>query len=275
MINVSINNSSVDVFRVFRLIGTSEELLRAADVSKRLDSSLSITRRALATLVETGYLQRHPHWGCYDTGFAARQLANMLLSRFPIRGFVLPSLRKLAFNVNATASLNVRLGWYSVRLASMEGGGSLFTHAMKLGDPKLLSASGAGRTILAFLEAEEVKRYRRFLNKLAPPGDSPSARERVQLKLDGIRAAGRCVDEYPERNAVVMSMPLRNPAGTAVASISLETAPSNIAGEGSKELLGALSEAIQHLEQKAIDTSQMLAGPFDHLDPDEIRFGLD
>lgn len=272
---MSINNSALDVFRVFRLVGTSEELLRAADISKRLDTTLSITRRALATLVDTGYLQRHRHWGCYETGFAARQLASTLLNRFPIRRFALPSLRKLAFHVHGTASLNVRLGWYSVRLASMEGGGSLFTHAMKLGDPTLLSATGAGRAIMAFLDEEEVRRYRRFLNTLASPGNTPAARKRVQLKLEEVRASGHYIELDQERNAAIASVPLRNPAGTAVASISIELAATSLAGQGHGLVIDALSEAVQELESRAVASPEMVAGPFDHLDPDEIRFGLD
>ena len=273
---MSINSSALDVFRVLRLVGISNGLLRAADISKRLGITLSITRRAVTTLVQTGYLQRHRHWGRYEIGFATQQLANSLLNRFPVRHAALPCLRQLAFHFHGTASLNVRLGWYSVRLGSIEGGGNLFIHARRLGDPTLLGMTGAAQTMLAFLDDDEINGYWRFVAKNAKEQQTKAIRKRVQDQIESIRKSGLCVEkDQPRVNTTTVSVPIRNYMGRIIASISIEGPAENLPDRDRGSMVDALMKMVKSFEKQGQSSPKLFAGPFDYLNPDEIRFGLD
>ncbi len=273
---MSVNASALDVFRVLRIVGISDDLLRATDISNRLDITHSITRRAIATLVQAGYLQRHQHWGRFEIGFAARQLANSLVNRFPIRQAAIPVLRELAFRFHGAASLNVRVGWYSIRLASIEGGASLFTHARKLGDPTLLGTTNTGRVMLAGLEAEEVERYFRFAAAMPATAFDKPEQSKLKKQLAQIREQGWVLKQQSANSELrAVSIALRNKAQRIVGGISVEGTAEHLPGENPERAMADLQKTIQAFEKLADASPEIFKSPFDHLDPDEIRFGLD
>jgi len=270
----TLNSSAQYALRVLRLISISDELLRAADISRRLDITLSNTRRALSTLVQSGYLQRHPHWGRYESGFTSQQLLYAALDRFPIRTVGLPYLRQLAFYVHGTASLNVRLGWYSVRIASVSGGGSFFTHARRLGEPEPLHASGAGRAMLALLGEESLIECLRFHNRT----HGPSANERTALQkaLAAIRKSGFVLErDAPAKDVNALSIAVRNPAGAAIASVLIDGVSERVPPLNHGPQFDVLMEIVRTFEKHGRENPTSFNGPFDHLPPGQIRFGVD
>lgn len=273
---MSVNASALDVFRVLRLVGTSDDLLRATDISNRLGITHSITRRAIATLVQAGYLQRHQHWGRFEVGFAARQLGNALVNRFPIRQAAIPVLRELAVKFRGTASLSVRLGWYSIRLASIEGGASLFIHARKLGDPTLLGTTKMGSTMLAGMEPNEIERYFRFASAMLGEKFSAKDQSKLEKELSLIRKTdGFIFADVGNHDLTAVIAVLRDQNHSPIATVSVESTKEYLPGKNPEKTLAGLTKIVRGFEKRGQENPGHFNTPFAHLDPDEIRFGLD
>jgi len=260
------NSSSRHVFETLREVCASREPVGVAEISRRLDLSLSTAQRALLTLTQAGYLKRHPYVPKYRIGFTAERLVNALLERFRIRGASVLCLRRLAAASRRTASLYVRLGWYSVRLLGIEAGNNPAPHARRLGEAAFLTEDAASLAILAFLPDDEGARFAHFAASI----HVASAPER---RLGEIRAKGYAYRGGTGQGQVEsLAFPVRNHANTAVASVAIEGA----AGEQPLFRSPQLDEwraIVREFESVVQGKPELYANPFEHIDPDRIRFG--
>lgn len=260
------NTSSLHIFEMLREVCASREPLGVAELSRRLELSLSTAQRALLTLTQAGYLKRHPYVPKYSMGFTAERLVNALLERFTIRTASMLYLRRLAAGSRRTASLYVRLGWYSIRLVGVEAGNNPVPHSRRLGEAALLHTDAPSIAILAFLTDAELGRFSRFANTSAP-------KSRTHSRLAGIRAKGFAYEAVGENGTLEsLAFPLRDATGSAVASVAIEGPPAKRALHRDPQL-NAWREIVRELEHLIQTKRAICANPFAHIDPDDIHFG--
>jgi DNA-binding IclR family transcriptional regulator len=192
-------------------------------------------------------------------------LQQNLLARFPIRDVCLPYLRQLAFASGETASLTVRLGWYGVRIAAAPGTNEV-TSSPPVGGVRLLSDGCACRAILAGLAPDAADAYAAWAHrhKKRTPDAKPLARD-----LADIRGRGFAIEETAfARGRAALAFPVRSGAH-AIATIAIEGPVLDLARPAHDDLphWRAIVQSVERLVQAR---PALFAGPFDHLDPDDI-----
>ena len=113
--------SSRYIFEILRLVSTEKRPMSATEISRRLRLSTTTAHRGLQTLERAGYVARHQLSARYVLGGMSRRLLQSFFARFALHGFAIPYMRQLAIATGETASLFVRVGWYAVRIASVQG----------------------------------------------------------------------------------------------------------------------------------------------------------
>jgi NAD(P)-dependent dehydrogenase (short-subunit alcohol dehydrogenase family)/DNA-binding IclR family transcriptional regulator len=266
------NTSALHIFETLREVCASREPLGVAEISRRLGLSLSTAQRALLTLTQSGYLKRHPYMAKYSIGFTAERLVNALLERFTIRPASVAFLRRIAASSRRTASLYVRIGWYSIRLVGIEAGHSADTRARRLGEAALLDSDAASLAILAHLSPEEIERFADF--KVLSSADSALAEQ-----LSAIRKAGFAYQRAETTRGAGAGGPLESLAfpiigveGDAVASVAIEGSPDEIFLD-QHPVLSEWQDIVRELTRLVQTKRNLCVNPFSHLDPQTVRFG--
>jgi len=244
------SSSAGRALRILATVGAAERPLGATEIGRALGLPAGTVFRGLDALERTGFLARFQASPKFVPGKGVAALRQNLLARFPIRDVCAPYLRQLAFASGETVSLTVRLGWHGLRIAAAPGTNEV-TSAPPLGAVRPLGEGFAGRAILAFLpDAPEVKRPARA--------------------LAGIRSRGFATEETAfARGRAAIAFPLRRD-GQAVAAIAIEGPVVALANPEGHDDLPRWRDIVASVERLAQVRPELFAGPFDHLDPDDI-----
>jgi DNA-binding IclR family transcriptional regulator len=244
-----LSSSAGRALRILETVGAAERPLGATDIGRALGLSAGTVFRGLDALERAGYVARFQASPKFVLGKGVAALRQNLLARFPIRDVCAPYLRQLAFASGETCSLTVRLGRHGLRIAAAPGTNEV-TSAPPLGAVRPLGEGCAGRAILAFLAA-----------------DTPEARLPVRV-LAEIRKRGFAIEETAFGRAAV-AFPVRRD-GQAIAAIAIEGPVVDLARPAAHDDLPRWREIVDSLERLAQARPALFAGPFDHLDPDDI-----
>jgi DNA-binding IclR family transcriptional regulator len=245
------SSSASRALRILEAVGAAERPLGATEIGRALGLSAGTVFRGLDALERAGYLARFQASPRFVLGKSVAALRQNLLARFPIRDVCAPYLRQLAFASGETCSLTVRLGWHGLRIAAAPGTNEV-TSAPPLGAVRPLGEGFAGRAILAFLAV-----------------DAPAARQPAPV-LAEIRKRGFAVEETAfARGRAAVAFPVRRD-GQAIAAIAIEGPVVDLARPAAHDDLPRWREIVYSLERLAHARPALFAGPFDHLDPDDI-----
>ncbi|QGZ93682.1 IclR family transcriptional regulator [Terricaulis silvestris] len=264
----AVNSSASHVFDALRVVSEASEPMGVSEIARELSLPPSTVYRALITLEESEYIDRFQASSRYELGAMPRLLNRALLKRFALQREAGPALRQLADESGETASVSVRLGWYSLRIAVAYGSHD-FYHRDRLGEVSPLHATLPSRTILAALSADDIARYWRFAERHF----KPSAAERkaaegaaAATQRDGFLAE---IQQYsPGQSAV--GMPLRS-VGEVLAALTVH---GPVARSGSGLAPASVTAARKALESIIAAAPERFASPFAHLDPDDIYLRL-
>lgn len=254
--------SSRVAFTVLKEIARALQPLGAADIARRLSLPITTAARALGTLEAAGYTQRHKGSARFVLGPAGQRLAYAFMARFPIRDVALPYLQQLTLLSGHSASLFVRLGWYSVRIALIAGTGSI-VNVGAIGEAWPLTIGAPALAILAQLPERD------FLRAVVRHGAEPSP---LRERRDRIRRQGYASDlSRIEGGGYDLALPLSmHPSGlpAAVALEGMAAGPNEArdAVQQARRTVAPLQDIITH------DPGR-LTSPYAHIDPDEIRLG--
>ena len=245
------SSSAGRALRILETVGAAERPLGATEIGRALGISAGTVFRGLDALERAGYLARFQASPKFVLGKGVAALRQNLLARFPIRDVCAPYLRQLAFASGETASLTVRLGWHGLRIAAAPGTNEV-TSAPPLGAVRPLGEGCAGRAILAFL-----------------PSAAPEAK-RLARELAAIRRRGFATEETAfARGRAALAFPLRRD-GHAIAAIAIDGPVVDFARPAAHDDLPRWREIVHSVERLAQARPALFAGPFDHLDPDDI-----
>jgi DNA-binding IclR family transcriptional regulator len=264
----AINSSAMHVFDVLRNVSDGAEPAGVSDISRRLSLTGSTVFRALTTLEGSGYLSRYRNLPQFELGMMPYLLNRALLNQFELTAASRPFIQQLAQETGETVSLNVRLGWYSLRLSGIYGSRDIY-HRDRLGELALLHQSLAGRAILAFLPAGTLPELSVFLKDEL--GEAPASDEWAVLQA-AIKAAR---DNGVHAEALQMSpgfsaiaIPVRDQTGAAIACITI-----NGPVYPSKNISAQL--AIRDgLERLIAATPNRFISPFAHIPANKIRLHI-
>jgi DNA-binding IclR family transcriptional regulator len=264
----AINSSAVHVFDVLRSVSDGAEPAGVSDISRRLSLIGSTVFRALTTLEASGYLSRYRNLPQFELGMMPYLLNRALLNQFELNAASRPFLQKLAQETEETVSLNVRLGWYSLRLSGIYGSRDVY-HRDRLGELALLHQSLAGRAMLAFLPDETLPELSRFLKEVlgeAPAADEWSALQKtLQIaRENGVHA--EALQMSPGFSA--MAIPVRDQTGAVIACITI-----NGPVYPSKNIRAQL-EIRDGLERVIAATPERFVSPFAHIPANKIRLQI-
>jgi DNA-binding IclR family transcriptional regulator len=248
-----LSSSARRALRILETVGAAERPLGATEVGRALGIPAGTAFRGLDALERAGYLARFQASAKFVLGKSVAALRQGLLARFPIRDVTAPYLRQLAFASGETVSLTVRLGWHGVRIAAAPGTNEV-TSAPPLGAVRPLGDGAAGRAILAFLP------------------EAPPARALARA-LAEIRTRGFATEETTfARGRAALAFAVRRD-GQAIAAIAIEGPVVDLADPAAHEDLPRWREIVGSVERLAQARPALFAGPFDHLDPDDIVMG--
>jgi DNA-binding IclR family transcriptional regulator len=259
------SSSAARALRILETVGNAERPLGATEVGRALGISAATAFRSLDALERAGYAARFQASTRFVLGKSVVALRQNLLARFPVREVSMPYLRQLAFASGESVSLTVRLGWYGLRIAASPGTNEV-TSSAPLGAARPLAEGLAGRVILAGLDTGAVEAYAAWAGrrKLAVPDAKAFARG-----LADIRKHGFATEETAfARGRAALAFPLR--AGGACAAIAIEGPVLDFARPAGHDDMPHWREIVRSLERLAQARPALLAGPFDHLDPDDI-----
>jgi DNA-binding IclR family transcriptional regulator len=245
------SSSAARALRILETVGAAERPLGATEVGRAVGISAGTAFRGLDALERAGYLARFQASPKFVLGKRVAALRQSLLARFPIRDVTAPYLRQLAFASGETVSLTVRLGWQALRIAAAPGTNEV-TSSAPLGAVRPLGEGCAGRAILAFL-----------------PPDAPEAKP-LARELASIRRRGFATEATAfARGRAAIAFPLRR-AGQAIAAIAIEGPVVDLKDPAAHDELPRWREIVGSVERLAQTRPALFAGPFDHLDPDDI-----
>jgi IclR family pca regulon transcriptional regulator len=272
--DAAVTASARFVFAVLRLAAASEAPFSITEVSRRLDVSVNKAYRAVVTLEAAGYLRRNPNTGRFDIGPAAERLVYAAFEQFHIRPAMAPYLRQIATSAEATTSLAVRIGWYTVTLAIVEGGSNIVSRTSRLGRATLLDRNAAGLAVLAWLTPADRARYAVFAARRPPPSvEAPTEKMSSQGdRLAEIRSAGFAVAEPSSDQANVIAFPLRDENGMPVGAITIDASGSRATPLDADPLLPEWRAMVEQAEDLLRGDAGRYANPYAHLDPDLIDF---
>jgi IclR family acetate operon transcriptional repressor len=244
------SSSAGRALRILATVAAAERPLGPTEVGQKLGIPAGTVFRGLDALERAGYLARFQASPKFVPGKSVAALRQSLLARFPIRDVCAPYLRQLAFASGETVALTVRLGWHGLRIAAAPGTNEV-TSAPPLGAVRPLGESLAGRAILAHVTA-------------------PTEASRLSADLAGIRARGFATEETAfARGRAAIAFPLRRD-GQAIAAIAIEGPVVELARPDAHEDLPRWREIVRAVERLAQARPALFAGPFDHLDADDI-----
>lgn len=255
------NISSETIFEALEVISRADRPMGVVDFHREMSEPTSSIHRAIATLEETDMVARHGGGSKFVPGPMCHHLVRALAARFPLRAFARPRLARLAAATSGMVTLNVRLGWYGVRLLAIEGA-SEYSDTRRIGEVRLLHEPVAPLTIMAFAECGVPEAYRRFV--AARHVDQTAGADWALLSRRAAEGCRRAFLEAPDDTAPDrrwFGLPLRDTEGRVVAAV----AASIVAG-GQE----AVVTAVAALQRDLDAASGVAAGPFSHVPADAI-----
>jgi DNA-binding IclR family transcriptional regulator len=264
----AVNSSAAPVFEVLRQVSDGVEPAGVSDIGRRLSLTGSTVFRALTTLEASGYVSRYRNLPQFELGMMPYLLNRALLNQFGLNAVSKPFLQELAHVSGETVSLNVRLGWHSLRVSGIYGSRDIY-HRDRLGELALLHLSLAGRAILAFLPEAAINELTAFLEQIPNAASAPDVWTALKNERRTAKDIGLLTEELqmsPGFSAI--AMPVRDQTGEAIACITINgpVYPT--------DNTSAFFEIRDRLEALVAATPERFISPFAHIPADKIRLQI-
>jgi len=260
----AVNSSAQHVFDVLRTVSAAAEPPGVSDIGRRLGLTGSNVFRALTTLEASGYVSRFRNLPQFELGTMPYLLNRALLNRFELTLASRPFLRALAQQSGETVSLNVRLGWYSLRVSGVYGSQDIY-HRDRLGELALLHQALPGRAVLVSMSDAELAGMARFLTGIVHEWPGGEAWAVLRETLRASAATGFLAEPLPMSPGFsAIGIPVRDQSGAAIASITINGPVFPAAN------IGALLAVRDQLEAMIHADPQRFVSPFAHLPPERI-----
>ena len=266
----STNSSTRHVFEAMRVIARSDVPLGLNEIAASLDLPASTSHRALMTLEESGFVARLRQSARFEPGVALHHLIRSMVRQFEVRAVAAGPLSEISNRFNVTTSLNWRLGWSSIRLATFEGLQESF-QLRRIGELRPLHDGIGPSAILLSLESEERDRYFRTSGLVEILGGTSAVAERMAVFSRQLAEQGYLkLSPTDEFGFCWISVPARRHDGTVGGSFS-------VGFSMSQRAVGELAADIEQVRRELATLQGALDGDpsctrthFDAVDPDDL-----
>lgn len=214
------NSSTRHVLEALRIIARSETPLGLKEIAEELDLPPSTAHRALMTLEESGFSTRTSQSARFFAGDILDHLVHSMVAQFPARKSAAPTMRDISAKFDVSTTLNWRLGWSSIRLASYDGKQDSFQRR-RIGEIRPLHDGVGPATILMRLTQEERHRYLAAVE--AGESDQSETVNKARFTLFQEQMADQGYLELPPKDDYGfhwISTPLLRPDGFVCGSLS-------------------------------------------------------
>ncbi|MDF3305754.1 IclR family transcriptional regulator [Rhodococcus sp. T2V] len=214
------NMRSLDrAFDVLGVLQDAKQPLRLSEVARHASLHVATVQRILGVLLDRGYAARIGD--TYTAGPAALAVAHAFMVTNPLSVLAQPTLQQLAANTGFTASMYVRVENSRVLIARVESEHPL-SYVLPVGERLPLYLGGAGKTILAHLDAEEVETILAGIGDVPLAGGGTLRKDELPAQLDKIRSDGFAVSVSERLFGIVsVTAPVRAADGTLVAVLGV------------------------------------------------------
>lgn len=271
----SSNTSSQIVFDILRELCKTDRPLGVAEIHRIIDEPTSSTHRALMTLEEAGLAARFGRQIKFGPGPMVQNLVRAMIARFNIRRQGIHLLNDIAKLTEAPATLNARLGWYSIRVGWVEGRHELYDQR-RIGQTRLLHEMVAPITMLSTCSDAEISEYRNFVRQAHPDQVEAANDPAVDRMISLGRKRGFLVKIDPRsESGRWVSFPLLGPAGSACGAVTLAMDSDKIPRKGEhSELTDQLTELVRSFQQHLDHHPKETETPYDYMPRNDIRMTL-
>ena len=272
----AINSSTRHVFGAMREIARSDAPLGLNQIAEVLELPPSTAHRALMTLEESGFAGRVRHSARFVPGASLHHLIRSMVAQFPIRAAAAGKLSGLSRELDVTTSLNWRLGWSSIRLASFEGHQESF-QLRRVGELRPLHDGIGPSAILLALPEDERNRYLSMCASGQAKIASPVNEGRTETYSRQMAAQGYLELQPSDKLGFYwISVPVRRFDGSVCGSISVGYSMHQRTGadltadvERSREVLSELQDQLKadasstrtHFDDLAPEDFGMMSSP--------------
>jgi IclR family pca regulon transcriptional regulator len=233
---------------VIRALSPPGPGLTITEVAEATGLTRAAARRSLLTLKELGYV------GGDGRRFLLTpkvlELGYAYLSSLNLPQIAQPHIERLAEEVQESAAVSVLDGDEIVCIGGVTTK-RIMTVSVRVGGRLPVHVTAAGRVLLAALDLEEAEE---IIDAAELPSFTPwtiTSRDELRAEIERVRAQGWCLAHQDfEEGLLVLAVPVRNPAGAAVAAASVFTHTSRTAADDApKTLLPALRAAAEGVER--------------------------
>lgn len=228
--------------RILQSLAARTEGMSLTELSETTALPPSTTHRLLTTLEAERFVRPDPNTGQWRIGVAAYYVGSAFARSRDTLALIRPYLRRLMEITGETSNLFVESDGEAICIGQIES-----RHAMRaitgVGGRVLMHSSGAGKVLLAHLDAEARAAF--MAGKLVRTTDKtitdPAA---LEAELARIRTVGHAIDD--EENAVglrCVSAPIHNEFNEVVAAISISGPSARIPDSRLKSLGQIVAQA--------------------------------
>lgn len=261
------NISSEAAFKMLHVLAGADAPLGVADLHRLTGEPTSSVHRAIATLEETGYAARYQGAPRFMPGRMCNHLVRALVARYAIRRTAQPYLVRLVDLSGGSGTVNVRLGWYSLRVLSLDGLLE-YVENRQIGQPRYLHEDLSPLTMLCFMRERDRKRYIEFVARQT--GRSAASFGIPALVRAAMRDGYAMRADQARQDRAWIGFPLMNSEGQPASSIALSAPIDPATGAIEDNLLREIRSTVSALQQEIAADSAKAAAPFTALDPDTV-----
>ena len=246
------NRSTIRVLQVFSRLAGYQRYAGVTELSRDLGMTKNMVYRALATLVEQGYVVRDPEGLLYSIGPGVINFQSREPLEIDVRAMCRPYLQELHELTGESVFFSIIVGRMRVNTDGIEAHGPRITHVNR-GRPLPLHITATGRVLLASLTDEQIKQY----IQLAEPLDRYAegrlrTADQVWTEVQMIRELGYRLD-YSDNligvnRAVFAAFPLCDSDGRPHGSITVGGPVERFPMTRAQELLPTIERVVRRAQ---------------------------
>jgi len=227
-----------------------KNLQTLAEVTAATGLDKGTTRRLLLTLMDSGFVAHDLKTQHYRLGRAVRDLAADVADDLDLRAIALPVLTELAAELHITAFVSVYDEGDVICLDRVHDMKGIEVHWWAIGGSLPYNCGGAPKLMLAFQSSEEIERVlQREPVALTPK--SVVDRDQLRAILAKIRKRDwECAVDDVTLGLTALAVPVRNPSGQVVCSVSMAGLTPQMIEQGKPIHLKRLQAAGESVERR-------------------------
>lgn len=233
--------------RIMKLLGTSTEGFKAADIARELGIPVTTTLRIMATLQLESFVRKVE--GRFELGPVLIQLGNASLAGTEIRTAALPVLEKLTQRTDETSHLAIPCDDRSLIVAVQDSPHPLRA-ASRPGFLADLHCSSTGKTFLAFLYGSRLAELHAAAKPAKRTPKTLTALNELKKEIEQTRKRGYGLDDEEFAPGVrCLAAPVYGSDGTVVAAIGITASTVRFTRERIPEMAAIVMSSAQELSR--------------------------